>query len=251
MNLRRVSLIVALGFCVLPPPRAFAIGDATKFQLVQLRYRGGNWNPRPTAPRRLLWEVIKRTSIEAKLEPISIAPDAPEIFDYPFLYMAGDEAFDPFTEGEVSSLRAFLSFGGTLLIDDAFGRPDGPFQAAVRRELKRIFPDRPIEPLSFRHTIFQTFYLLQEAPGRTLSSPQLEGITEGDRTAVIYCGNDLGGAWAKDNIGNWEYDVYPGGENQREMAFRLGVNLVMYALTCNYKKDQVHLPYILSRRRRM
>ena len=39
----------------------------------------------------------------------------------------------------------------------------------------------------------------------------------------------------------------PGGETQREMALRFGVNLVMYALTGNYKTDQVHAPAMLQR----
>jgi hypothetical protein len=41
--------------------------------------------------------------------------------------------------------------------------------------------------------------------------------------------------------------VIPGGEPQREMAFRVGVNIVMYALTGNYKADQVHAPALLER----
>jgi hypothetical protein len=39
-------------------------------------------------------------------------------------------------------------------------------------------------------------------------------------------------------------DISP---RQREMAWRFGVNLVMYALTGSYKGDQVHLPAILER----
>ena len=34
---------------------------------------------------------------------------------------------------------------------------------------------------------------------------------------------------------------------QREMAFRFGINLVMYALTGNYKTDLVHAPALLQR----
>ena len=41
--------------------------------------------------------------------------------------------------------------------------------------------------------------------------------------------------------------VVPGGERQREMAFRFGINLVMYVLTGNYKSDQVHVPALLER----
>jgi hypothetical protein len=43
------------------------------------------------------------------------------------------------------------------------------------------------------------------------------------------------------------FEPVPGGESQREMAFRFGVNVVMYALTGNYKTDQVHAPALLER----
>ena len=43
------------------------------------------------------------------------------------------------------------------------------------------------------------------------------------------------------------FPVVPGGERQREMAYRFGVNVVMYALIGNYKSDQVHLRFILER----
>ena len=55
------------------------------------------------------------------------------------------------------------------------------------------------------------------------------------------------GAWAVDRSGRPLYPVVPGGEPQREQAYRFGVNLVMYALTGNYKSDQVHVPAILER----
>ena len=53
--------------------------------------------------------------------------------------------------------------------------------------------------------------------------------------------------WAADDYGQPLYPVTPGGERQREMAYRFGVNLVMYSMTGNYKSDQVHVPAILER----
>jgi hypothetical protein len=44
--------------------------------------------------------------------------------------------------------------------------------------------------------------------------------------------------------------MVPGGEAQREWAVRFGVNVAMYALTGNYKGDQVHVESILERLRR-
>jgi hypothetical protein len=74
-------------------------------------------------------------------------------------------------------------------------------------------------------------------------------VVLGGRLAAVYSRNDLGGAWSRDDRGDWEFEVVPGGEEQREVAFRLGINLAMYATCLDYKDDQVHLPFILKRRR--
>jgi hypothetical protein len=80
--------------------------------------------------------------------------------------------------------------------------------------------------------------------GRRLVNPSLEGVTIDDWTPLIYCQNDLGGAWERDHLGNWVHECLPGGESQRFQSFMLGVNVVMYALTENYKKDKIHIPFI-------
>ena len=49
--------------------------------------------------------------------------------------------------------------------------------------------------------------------------------------------------------GQWALPVRPGGARQREMALRFAVNLLMYATCLNYKRDQVHVPAILKRRK--
>jgi hypothetical protein len=43
--------------------------------------------------------------------------------------------------------------------------------------------------------------------------------------------------------------VIPGGDVQREMAFRFAVNVVMYALCLDYKTEQAHIDFILRTRR--
>jgi hypothetical protein len=66
-------------------------------------------------------------------------------------------------------------------------------------------------------------------------------------SAVIAGSGDWAGAWAVDGNRRPMLAVAPGGERQRELAYRFGVNVVMYVLTGNYKADQVHLPTILER----
>ena len=99
------------------------------------------------------------------------------------------------------------------------------------------------------HVVFKSFYLLDKPVGRLAIAPAMEGIVRDDRLVCCYVANDLGGAWARDDFGNYDFPCEPGGEKQRQLAFRMGVNLVMYALCLDYKSDQVHVPFIMKRRR--
>lgn len=77
--------------------------------------------------------------------------------------------------------------------------------------------------------------------------PYLEGISLGSSTPIIYCQNNLGGAWERDQLGNWLNQCTPGGEEQRKDSFHLGINLILYAMTENYKEDLIHVPFIRRR----
>lgn len=226
---------------------ARALGESSLFDVRMVDHAGGNPRPRETAPRRLAWEVRKRTSVDTRLEPSRARLDDPRIFDTPFLYWAGDAAFPPLSDAEITGLRRFLGFGGFVLVDDAAPETAG-FDGSIRRELARAMPDRPLAPLTRDHTIFRSFYLLERPEGRVAGPDRFEGISIGDRVALVYSRHDLGGAWARDNLGSWEHPVVPGGDAQRERAIRLGVNLVLYALCLDYKDDQVHAPFIMRRR---
>lgn len=219
------------------------------FTFALIQYEGGNWNPRPNGLPRLAWEVRRRTSVAVDLETAAVNPVEAAVFNHPFLVWQGDAAFSPLPEPAVQNLRQHLTMGGTLLIDVSDGQPDGPFHRSVLRELQRIFPDRPLVRVPGDHTIYKTFYLLDRHGGRVASRSFLEGIFVEDRLAVVLTTNDVAGAIARDQFGEWEYDVGVGGQTAREMTFRLGINLVMYALCLDYKEDQVHLPFILRRRR--
>lgn len=242
-----VTLAAGLIAAALAPTAASALGESTRFQVRTVLYDGGEPRPRESAPRRLGWEVRKRTSIEVHPAPGASRLDDPAIFDNPFLYWTGDEAFDPLSPQEIAGLRRFVRFGGFVLVDDAAPSQAG-FDRSVRRELSRAFPSRPLRALTNTHTVFRSFYLLSRPEGRVRGPEQLEAIELGDRVALLYSRHDLGGAWARDNLGSWEHPVTPGGDEQRERAIRLGVNVVMYALCLDYKDDQVHAPFIMRRR---
>ncbi len=221
--------------------------DEDRFVFAQLRYQGGDWDPNPMAHGALVDEVMARTSVEAARERKVLTPGSREIFSHPFLYMAGRDAFEPFREAERENLRTFLESGGTLLADDSAGHAGGGFDAAFREDMKRLVPKRELRRLQSNHTVYRSFYLVRQVGGRRIVYPYLQGVQIGDVTPVIYCRNDLGGAWEKDPAGNWVNTCEPGGESQRQEAFKLGVNTVLYALTANYKQDKIHLPFIKRR----
>jgi uncharacterized protein DUF4159 len=106
-------------------------------------------------------------------------------------------------------------------------------------------------PVPPDHVLTKSFYLLHEFPGRWNTGqvwvePVEDRVNDGV-ASVIVGSNDWAGAWAVDGQGRPAFAVVPGGEPQREMALRFGVNLVMYVLTGNYKTDLVHVPAILER----
>ena len=226
--------------------------EGSKFRFAYLQY-DGNWDTRPRAYKRLISSLELRTSIKTSYERKILSVNDPDLFHYPFLYLCGDTRFTPFSAQERRVLRKFLKLGGTLLIDDTSGEYNSPFDSQIKEELALILPENPLSQLPLGHVVYKTFYLLHSANGRKIVNPYLQGVTfkDEDRTAVIYCQNDLGGAWSEDELGKWEFECTPGGEAQRELAFRMGINTVLYALTGNYKKDQIHVPFIQRRQMRL
>jgi hypothetical protein len=247
--------VLALGAALSRGARnAFAIGPGSKFKFGRLVLGGRtDAGPRPSALRKLAWEVEKRTSVDIDLEPAIVTPTSETLHETPFLYLAGDRELELPTAAGIDALRRFLTFGGFLLIDSAEGSTDGAFDGSVRKLVSAIFPPagaaKSLEVVPADHVVYGSFYLLDRPLGRLAIAPAMEAVIRDGRIVVAYVANDLGGAWARDDFGNFDFPCEPGGERQRELAFRMGVNLVMYALCLDYKADQVHVPFIMKRRR--
>jgi hypothetical protein len=221
--------------------------NPVQFVFAQIKYRGGDWNPHPLAVTPLMEELMLRTSVEAASARHEANLTDPDLFTYPFLYMSGKYEFDPLTQEEIEVLRRFLSYGGFLLIDDALGQKGYGFDKSLRSEMRRIFPGSDFKRLPPGHAALRSYYLLRRIGGVRIVSPYLEGINIGSSTPVIYCQNDLGGAWERDQLGRYINACTPGGEEQRRDAFHAGINLILYAMTENYKEDLIHVPFIRKR----
>ncbi|TVQ89929.1 MAG: DUF4159 domain-containing protein [Deltaproteobacteria bacterium] len=244
--------------------RSYAFGDASKFTIAELDLGGGTI-PRPAAWTRLLAEVRATTSVETRdVQPGSIPrlrPLQTELFQHPFVVCAGNDSFPIPQEDALEQLSRFLAYGGFILFDDTTGSGSSGFERSVRQLASVLFPTRGLSTLPKSHSIYRAFFLLERPLGRVARFDDLEGVTvggvrvEGERredttnTPLILMRNDLSGALARNRAGRNENPVVPGGEQQRREAVKLGINLVMYCLTANYKKDQVHVKELIERNR--
>ncbi len=194
----------------------------------------------------------QRTAVEA-VDPIGVDLERDQIHFYPLLYWPISDGQNRPNSVAIEKLNDFMATGGTILFDTGDQASAGVGGAAVRtlRRLTAGLEIPPLAPVPPDHVLTKSFYLLQDFPGRWAGGEvwvETEGSSSNDGVSrVIVGGADWASAWAIDEVGQPRFAVTPGGERQREMAYRFGVNLAMYTLTGNYKADQVHVPAILER----
>jgi len=209
--------------------------------------------------------LAARTAFEPA-EPQGIDPATDDLSLYPLIYwpIAADTA--PASARAMSLLDTFMKNGGTVIFDtrDADEAVPGrttPAGRALRRLLDGL--DLPaLEPVPVDHVLGRTFYLLRAFPGRSdagrlwveatpeagKGDPAERPARSGDGVSpILVTGNDFAGAWAVTDDGADLLPMIATAPEAREMALRVGVNIVMYVLTGNYKADQVHIPLILQR----
>jgi hypothetical protein len=206
-----------------------------------------------------------RTAVEPGA-PAAVDIKKDEIAFYPILYWPVLENAEALPDAVMAKIDAYMKEGGLIIFDTRdYGQGGssmlplaGKGGSALQRLLSKLDVP-PLEPVPENHVVTKSFYLLRSFPGRwdggqlwVEATPNNENDTHKARvsdgvTSIMITSNDLAAAWALDERGRPLYPVVPGGEMQREMAFRGGINIVMHALTGNYKADQVHVPALLER----
>jgi hypothetical protein len=206
-----------------------------------------------------------RTSYEPQ-EPMGVDIAKDDLTFFPLLYWPMDPREQDLSPQAISKIADYMRNGGTILFDTrdlslgATRGADSPGEQTLRRLTAKLdLP--PLQPVPSDHVLTKAFYLLQDFPGRwdggkvwveALPPPDPDAGPQpargGDGVSPVIIGsNDWAAAWAVDSQDRPIAEVSPGGSEQREMAFRFGINVVMYAFTGNYKTDQVHAPALLER----
>ncbi len=211
--------------------------------------------------------LSQRTSVEPAA-PMGVNLETDDLVFFPLIYWPISPDQPTPSDAAYARLNAYLRGGGMILFDTR-DADIGGFGAATPngrrlRELAAPLAIPPLEPIPEDHVLTRTFYLLQDFPGRFTArdvwveaappdAEQVEGMPfrnlNDGVSPVVIGGNDWAAAWAVNEVGQPIYPVGRGftGERQREIAYRFGVNLVMYVLSGNYKSDQVHVPALLER----
>ena len=205
--------------------------------------------------------VNKRTSVQIKgVHGVDL--NAGNLFFYPFLYWPMTTVQAPLSEAALQNVQAYLSRGGLILFDtrdQQFASPSGEIKGATigvkkLRELTAGLNIPELTEVKRGSILTKAFYLLSDFPGvyagGNLWTEKEPNPNNDSVTSVLIGGNEWAAAWSQSRDDRLRYTVTPGGENQREYAYRFGVNMIMMALCGNYKSDQVFVPYILDRLRR-
>ena len=188
--------------------------------------------------------------------PKKINIDKDSIAFYPLIYWPISKDISVISEESILKIKNYIENGGLLVFDTRDANPSKIIKNEISKEqnnLKQIlrpFDLPPLVPIPSDHVMRRSFYLLNEFPGRwTGEKVWVEATAENSRdgvSAIIIGRHDWAAAWAKIDS-KPIFVVVPGGEKQREYSYRFGINLVMYAMTGNYKSDQVHIKSILKR----
>ena len=202
-----------------PSPRE----SARVSTIAQVQYGGGgDWYANPSSLPNLLREIRERTGIPVTDRPAQVKIGDANLSTFPYLYLTGHGNI-ALTEREVAGLRDYLLAGGFLHVDDNYG-----LDQSFRREIARVFPEKELLQLPATHPVFHVFYSfpdgLPKVHEHDAKPAQAFGIFHEGRLVLFYSyQSDLGDGWEDAAVHDNPPDV-------REAAFRMGVNLFVYAM---------------------
>lgn len=195
----------------------------SQFRIARLKYGGGgDWYNDPSAEVNLLRFVGRHTAIDVdpRYEFVDLQSD--RLFSYPFLFMTGHGNV-VFSDTEARRLREYLERGGFLYIDDDYG-----LDKAVRREMKKVFPDRDFVELPFSHGIYHAHFEFPQGVPKTHEHdnkpPRGFGLFHEGRMVVFY-------TYESNPSDGWvDPEVHQDPEAVRDEALRFGTNIVVWSL---------------------
>jgi hypothetical protein len=258
---RRAALAGFCGALVLQntPARAQAIPQgALQTELAYVRTGDAPTDQLSADGLAYLSALVSARSSAQLGSPVGVDPGSDNIDLFPLIYWPVlPNAAAPSAKA-CAALIDYMQHGGLLLIDSQGGDANAagsgagfaPGAAAALGRATACLDLPPMETLTTANAIAHSFYILPSFAGKFVGDPVLianAAARDADGVTPVVIGqNDWAGAWARDANGDAEQMPLPGGEDQRVIADWFGTNLVIYALTGDYKSDQSRLPAFLE-----
>ncbi|MDX2129862.1 MAG: DUF4159 domain-containing protein [Chloroherpetonaceae bacterium] len=196
----------------------------SSFRIARLKYAGGgDWYNDPSAVPNLMRFIREKTGVVTPEKEETVDASSPQIFQYAVLFMTGHGNIK-FSESELANLRAYLNAGGFIYADDDYG-----MDKSFRREMKRLLPESPLVEIPYTHPIYNKFYKfpnglpkIHEHDGK---APVGMGAFIGNRMVIFYSyESNPSDGWA-------DIDVHNDSPEKREEAFRIGTNIILFAIS--------------------
>ncbi len=201
-----------------------SLSIAQEFQIARLQYGGGgDWYSDPSSLPNLLDYLKNNTPMVNTSKEVRIKLTDSNAKQYPYMYMTGHGNIR-FSENEIIELRSILSNGGFLHADDNYG-----MDKSFRREIKKVFPNKEFVELPHTHPIFSSYFKFENGLPKIHEHdnkpPQALAIYENQKIVILYTyESDLGDGWE-------DVTVHNNNNEKRELAFKMGVNIIYFALT--------------------
>jgi len=218
------SIYIGIALVTSSFPGSVSAQDEGAYRIARIKYRGGgDWYNDPSSLTNMINYLKKYvpSALDVQYDDVSIG--SPDLFKYPFAFMTGHGNIT-LNEEEIQNVRKYLDNGGFLYIDDDYG-----FDKYVRKILKEIYPNNQMHDLPYSHPIYHQVF---DFPG---GCPKIHkhdgkpaqgfGIYYKGRLVIYYTyQTNLADGWA-------DPEIHKDPQAIREKAFKMGVNLFVYALT--------------------
>ena len=186
---------------------------------------------------------LSRLTRIATAEPLHFRIGDNQIFENPWVY-ATQTGWWGLSNAETARLREYLLRGGFLVTDDFWGEEQW---AVFRETMARVLPGQPIPDIALDDSVMHVLYDIQEkdlafipgsrhlrqGPGGNVVVQQPYGTKSAWRAMydpknrMVVAANyntDIGDAWEFADV-----PYYP--EHMTELAYRYGINYLVYAMT--------------------
>lgn len=222
--MKNSALTGVLLFALLLCPAFCSASGWDTLSIPRLKYDGGgDWYTGPTSMINLMKELNKRLKVLTHADNVAVSISDPELFRYPMLFLTG-HGHVKIKDQDINTLANYLNNGGFLWVNDSYG-----IDKYIRREIRRMYPDRELVQLPANHAIFNGAYEFKEGLPKIHEhdnkAPAAFALYDKGRMKILYTyESDIGDGL--EDAGIHKVDT----PQIREEAMKMAINIVVFAM---------------------